>query len=92
MSTFVRRPHGQEDSPDPSRPEPSPLKPISFQAAQRHWNQRGGLLSRDGVALAADHATRALAALDTMSRRMDDLARELNCLGYFDDDDRPRAA
>lgn len=32
--------------------------------------------------------------LDTMSRRIDDLARELNCFGYFDDgdDDRPRAA
>ena len=33
-------------------------------------------------------------ALDTMSRRIDDLARELHCLGYFDDDgdDGPRAA
>jgi hypothetical protein len=34
----------------------------------------------------------ALASLDHASRRMDDLARELNCLGYFDDDDGPRAA
>ena len=35
-----------------------------------------------------------LDAIDTMSRRIDDLARELNCLGMFDgsDDDRPRAA
>ncbi|MCP3905600.1 MAG: hypothetical protein GY715_18390 [Planctomycetes bacterium] len=32
------------------------------------------------------------AAIDDMSRRIQDLARELNCLGYFDDDDRPRAA
>ncbi len=32
-------------------------------------------------------------ALDAVSRRMEDLARELGCLGYFyDDDDRPRAA
>ncbi|MBT8485083.1 MAG: hypothetical protein HKO59_03225 [Phycisphaerales bacterium] len=32
-------------------------------------------------------------ALADMSRRIDDLARELNCLGYFDgDDDGPRAA
>jgi hypothetical protein len=34
-----------------------------------------------------------LEAIDGMSRRIEDLARELNCLGYFDrDDDRPRAA
>jgi len=34
------------------------------------------------------------AAIDDMSRRIEDLARELNCLGFFDDDDddRPRAA
>lgn len=32
-------------------------------------------------------------ALDAVSRRMEDLARELDCLGFFDDDeDRPRAA
>lgn len=35
-----------------------------------------------------------LASLATVSRRINDLARELKCLGYFDDedDDRPRAA
>ena len=35
-----------------------------------------------------------LAAFDTVSRRITDLARELNCLGYFDDPngDLPRAA
>jgi len=34
------------------------------------------------------------AAVETISRKIKDLARELNCLGYFDDDDddRPRAA
>lgn len=39
-------------------------------------------------------AGHALEAIETMSRRIDDLARELDCLGYFDDgdDDRPRAA
>ena len=43
------------------------------------------------VAMVADDA---LAAIESMSRRIDDLARELNCLGFFnnDDDDRPRAA
>lgn len=40
-----------------------------------------------------DAAANALAALDDASRRMEDLARNLNCLGFFnDDDDRPRAA
>ncbi|MHC4081796.1 MAG: hypothetical protein ACYS15_03605 [Planctomycetota bacterium] len=34
----------------------------------------------------------ALDALESVSRRMEDLARALGCLGYFDDDDRPRAA
>ncbi|MHC4416589.1 MAG: hypothetical protein ACYS0G_15055 [Planctomycetota bacterium] len=34
-----------------------------------------------------------LGALESVSRRMEDLARALGCLGYFDDDDdRPRAA
>jgi len=33
-------------------------------------------------------------SIEVMSRRIDDLARELNCLGHFDDDDGlgPRAA
>ena len=33
-----------------------------------------------------------LNAINCMSRRMDDLARHLNCFGHFDDDDTPRAA
>lgn len=35
-----------------------------------------------------------LSAINSMSRRMDDLARQLNCFGHFtdDDDDSPRAA
>ena len=34
-----------------------------------------------------------LGAFETISRRINDLARELKCLGYFDDEDnRPRAA
>lgn len=36
---------------------------------------------------------RVFTTIDTMSRRMEDLAREFDCLGHFDDDDgRPRAA
>jgi hypothetical protein len=35
----------------------------------------------------------ALDAVEQVSRRIDDLARQLNCLGHFDvEDDRPRAA
>ncbi len=35
---------------------------------------------------------RVFAAAGAMSRRMEDLAREFGCLGYFSDDDGPRAA
>ena len=35
---------------------------------------------------------RVFTTIDTMSRRMEDLAREFDCLGHFDDDDGPRAA
>ena len=46
-----------------------------------------------GAEDAADSVADALQALDSVSRRMRDLARALGCLGYFDDDDdRPRAA
>ncbi len=33
-----------------------------------------------------------LYAFQKASRRMEDLARTLGCLGFFDDDDGPRAA
>ena len=41
-----------------------------------------------------DTARDVLGAIDGMSRRIDELARELGCLGFFedDDDDGPRAA
>ena len=35
---------------------------------------------------------RVFTDVDTMSRRMEDLAREFDCLGHFDDDSGPRAA
>lgn len=43
---------------------------------------------------ANDPGSLAMEALDSMDRRIDHLARELNCLVYFseNDDDRPRAA
>ena len=50
--------------------------------------------------LSPDHSLKGLStdellsAINTMSRRMDDLARQLNCFGHFNDDDNdaPRAA
>ncbi len=47
--------------------------------------------ARAPVALTeAEHFANAFA---DVSRRINDLARQLNCLGYFDDNDgRPRAA
>ncbi len=56
--------------------------------ARRSRNRQAGrpeVPSMDSAALALD-------ALEQVSRRMDVLARELNCLGYFGDDDGPRAA
>jgi len=40
-----------------------------------------------------DSAGQVFEAIENMSRRIDDLARELNCLGHLDDDDDgPKAA
>ena len=42
---------------------------------------------------AASEIRNTLALASTMSQRMEDLAREFDCLGYFDsDDDGPKAA
>ena len=47
---------------------------------------------RPGAERGAD--SEILAAFEAVSRKMEDLARELDCFGFFDDgdDDRPRAA
>ena len=65
---------------DDQTPEPSLKFPIE--------HARGSLDVNDQHGNAED----VLDALENVSRRIDDLARELNCLGWFDDDDRPRAA
>src|SRR5262245_31429219 len=36
-----------------------------------------------------DAGVEAVSALDDISRRIDDLARQLNCLGFFDDQPGP---
>lgn len=40
----------------------------------------------------SDNSRRALAAVEDASRRIDDLAQRLGCLGFFDKSDGPRAA
>jgi hypothetical protein len=46
------------------------------------------------VESAAPQHERALSAVNRVSRKLDDLAKQLNCLGFFDEADpnRPRAA
>lgn len=41
---------------------------------------------------AATEMRNTLALASTMSQRMEDLAREFDCLGYFGSDDGPKAA
>lgn len=41
---------------------------------------------------AAAEIRNTLALANTMSQRMEDLAREFDCLGYFGSDDGPKAA
>lgn len=40
----------------------------------------------------SDNSRKALAAVEDASRRIDDLARRLGCLGFFDQSDGPHAA
>ena len=85
---------------DPSEHEPDTLRfPVEQvrrnrdeedHQAQRHSTDR---FTDRGQVPKVDTAG-VLQAMDSVSRRIDDLATQLNCLGYFDDgdDDRPRAA
>jgi hypothetical protein len=61
--------------------------PRSAPKLTRVEGERCGPAHREG-----DSATMALEALENVSRRIDVLARELNCLGWFGDDEGPRAA
>ena len=74
------------------RPGVPPLRLTPQPPAQHGGDAKQPL--RSAAAKLDDHTTDdLLSAFSTMSRRINDLARELKCLGYFDDeDDRPRAA
>lgn len=63
---------------------PSPSRPSS-----RTWSGFDGPL---GTPEPDTLPGRVFTTVGAMSRRMKDLAREFGCLGYFDDDDGPRAA
>ena len=55
--------------------------------------KRDSMLAVEESSRAAAEIRNTLALASTMSQRMEDLAREFDCLGYFDsDDDGPKAA
>jgi len=55
-------------------------------------NNHDSIRTVEESARAATEARNTLALTNTMSQRMIDLAREFDCLGYFDSDDGPKAA
>ncbi len=69
------------------RPLPFPVQPSTSQRGRNQPPCPVGGLSNDRL------GTNVFAAFEVVSRRMEDLARDLGCLGFFDDDDdRPCAA
>ena len=70
-------------------------QPLRFPGAQEtaQRSSRRGTAAGLSDESPRDPATEVLAAFANVSRRIEDLARDLKCLGFFDDpDDRPRAA
>jgi len=79
--------HGPDDGPGPEPGAlPFPRTQLGPDPHREHQPEIGPRAAGDGS------VSDALEALELVSRRMEDLARALGCLGYFDDDDRPRAA
>ena len=78
---------------NPQQPQDAPPEALPFSAdpAASDETCRGDHRHFD-LACLPDSAGQVIEAIDSMSRRLDDLARELRCLGHFDDDDGPRAA
>ncbi len=84
----MRTHRGKFDNPH-SSPDPIPFPGDAADTAE----DEGASGPELDLTFLPNSAERALAAIDSISRRIDDLARELKCLGYFDDDDdRPPAA
>lgn len=76
---------------DATTPDRGPIPFPTSRQASRSSASHGRPHSRPLMPESIDDM---LATFDTMSRRINDLARELNCLGHFDDpnNDLPRAA
>jgi hypothetical protein len=86
--------HSNRDGSEPRRSVPETI-PFPTDLTARGEASPEAATGEPEMELAGlpDSAGQVIDALETMSRRIDDLARELNCLGYFDDDeDGPRAA
>ena len=68
--------------------------PLTFPRLPGNLKPRGTEIpaSRSDVIGQVPSTVDVMAALDNVSRRMESLAQSLGCLGYFDDDDGPRAA
>jgi hypothetical protein len=84
----MRTRHDQgENSKSASEPIPFPADPSAPDETSSPPERKFDLT------FLPDSAEQVLEAIEHMSRRIDDLARELNCLGHFDDDDDgPKAA
>ena len=78
----------------PTRPGQSPEPPATLPFLRLHDERTRAAVSQSLPDGPRQTAEQALQAIDSISRRIDDLARELNLLGHFPDDDpdRPRAA
>lgn len=91
MSHNTDTPTNPTATGQPGSEPPAPLPFLCLRDTQTHPRPDLSRTLPDGPRAVAEQA---LDAIDSISRRIDDLARELNLLGYFEDDDpdRPRAA
>ena len=70
---------------------PLPFRPAEF-GLIKPTSRPGGPPAPKDILGQVPSTAEVFKALDEVSRRMENLARSLDCLGYFDDDDGPRAA
>lgn len=88
MSTGNYAGFARKDDHEPLR---FPIEKARFRIVSHGRSAGGEFVDAGGF----DTGDGAIDALEQVSRKIQDLARALNCLGYFDDegdDDRPRAA
>ncbi len=70
---------------------PLPFRPAEF-GLIKPTSEPGGTPPPKDVLGQVPSTAEVFKALEAVSRRMESLAKSLDCLGYFDDDDGPRAA